>query len=218
MLLDLGLEAPFSTGTDWFIYDFSRVYARLPGDAPLSVPNWLEALRSGRSFITNGPWLEFEVEGMGPGATLELGGLPPDGSGVSVRAVGRHDFGWLELLDGGRAVASAPVRPREGGGYEARIELAAHPLDGPAWLAARIRPGAGEVNEMGQALFAHTSPVYVRENGRGVFRREVAEEIRREIRIASRLVAEGGRFDDEDERRRVLKIYREGLESLERRL
>ena len=34
--LNVGLRLPISTGTDWFVYDFSRVYARVPG--PLTIP------------------------------------------------------------------------------------------------------------------------------------------------------------------------------------
>ena len=30
--LNLGMKVPFSTGTDWFIYDFSRVYAPVAGE------------------------------------------------------------------------------------------------------------------------------------------------------------------------------------------
>ena len=40
--LNIGLRVPFSTGTDWFIYDFSRVYVELPGE--LTATGWLDAL------------------------------------------------------------------------------------------------------------------------------------------------------------------------------
>src|SRR5262245_28819440 len=45
--LNIGLRLPISTGTDWFLYDFSRVYAGIKGE--LSVKSWLQALQSGRS-------------------------------------------------------------------------------------------------------------------------------------------------------------------------
>ena len=40
--LNAGLRISFSTGTDWFLSDFSRVYTQVNGD--LSIENWLEAL------------------------------------------------------------------------------------------------------------------------------------------------------------------------------
>ncbi|MDP7010056.1 MAG: CehA/McbA family metallohydrolase [Verrucomicrobiota bacterium] len=54
--LNVGLRVPFSTGTDWFMYDFSRVYVRM--DGKLTPGRWLTALCGGRSYITNGPLLE----------------------------------------------------------------------------------------------------------------------------------------------------------------
>src|SRR5262245_65353397 len=39
--LNLGLRMPISTGTDWFMYDFSRVYAEVRGK--LTIPAWLRS-------------------------------------------------------------------------------------------------------------------------------------------------------------------------------
>src|SRR5690606_32444288 len=54
--LDVGIKVPFSTGTDWFIYDFSRVY--VPSDNRPTSEEWLDQLAAGRSYITNGPLLQ----------------------------------------------------------------------------------------------------------------------------------------------------------------
>ncbi|HLW66959.1 MAG TPA: CehA/McbA family metallohydrolase, partial [Gemmataceae bacterium] len=53
--LNVGTRLPISTGTDWFIYDFSRVYARV--EKPLTIRSWLAALKAGRNVVTNGPLL-----------------------------------------------------------------------------------------------------------------------------------------------------------------
>ncbi len=50
---------------------WGRVYARL-GDQALSVPAFKDAIRAGRTVVTNGPWLVLEVNGQGPGAVLDL--------------------------------------------------------------------------------------------------------------------------------------------------
>jgi hypothetical protein len=49
-----------------------RTYARLLPDQELTYKNWIEAVRAGRTFITNGPLLYLTVNGQGPGAVLEL--------------------------------------------------------------------------------------------------------------------------------------------------
>src|SRR5262249_9135504 len=53
--LNIGLRMPISTGTDWFVYDFARVYARVPDK--LIASRWLEALKAGNCQATNGPLL-----------------------------------------------------------------------------------------------------------------------------------------------------------------
>src|SRR5262249_38933074 len=68
--LNIGMRLPISTGTDWFLYDFSRVYAKVPGR--LTVANWLEAVKAGRCLVTNGPLLTLTVDGKEAGDVLSL--------------------------------------------------------------------------------------------------------------------------------------------------
>lgn len=75
-LLSLGLRIAPTAGTDfpcgpWSIPGRERFYAR--AEAPLTVESWLEAIRAGRTFVTNGPVLEsFRVEEAEIGDELEL--------------------------------------------------------------------------------------------------------------------------------------------------
>src|SRR5262249_20709950 len=69
-LLNVGLRLPLSTGTDWFMYDFSRVYARVPGE--LTIQSWLQAVRAGRCLATNGPLLTLTVDGKQAGEVITL--------------------------------------------------------------------------------------------------------------------------------------------------
>src|SRR5258708_38698639 len=86
--LNVGQPLPISTGTDWFLYDFARVYARVPGT--LTIPAWLDALKAGRCQVTNGPLLSLKVNGRGSGDVLAL--EQPGTVKVEATAVGRHDF------------------------------------------------------------------------------------------------------------------------------
>jgi hypothetical protein len=134
--LNAGLRVPFSTGTDWFIYDFSRVYART---AALKAPrDWLESLEQGRTYITNGPLLEFSVNDLGPGDTLSL--PSPAAVHVIAKAAGRVDFGSLELVRNGQIVTGAPSH-REGGHFAADLSMDLD-LNAPCWLAIRTPPPA----------------------------------------------------------------------------
>jgi len=216
--LNSGLRVPFSTGTDWFIYDFSRAYARVP---KLATPrDWLQALEAGRTFITNGPLLVFEVEGKGPGDTVSLARAGQ--VSIKGRARGRVDFGRLQLVRNGDVVAGESSRP-VGGHFEAALETTL-PVDGPCWLALRVPPlaldptGGFIRSELGGPIFAHTSAVHVDVAGRKVFLEEVARGLLEEMKQARQKILEKAVFAGDHERDHVLAVYARAISTLEKRL
>lgn len=225
--LDIGLKVPFSTGTDWFLYDFSRVY--VPSEGPITPTEWLERLAAGKSFITNGPLLELTVEGRGPGDELELARAQE--VTIRGRAWGRSDFGRIELVRNGRVTRTAKSRP-EGRHFVATFEER-EPIGEPSWLALRTPPpprsdwpepkgAAGPdaardfpTNELGGPLFAHTSPVYVLVGGRGVFDPRVARGLLAEMKEDWERIEAKALFLDPVQYCRVLVVYLEAMERLE---
>jgi len=207
--LNLGLKVPFSTGTDWFIYDFSRVYVTVHGE--LTSEKWLTELRNGRSFITNGPFLELETERAVLGDTLPLVG--PNRVTFVGRGMGRLDFAGLELIYNGKVVHRSPAA-REGGSYFADLRHSVE-ITEPGWIALRI-PLDTQLTELGQPLFAHTSPIYVEVAGQTIFRKRVAEEMLREIRQNLLLIEEKGVFADTQERQAVFSVHQTALAQLEK--
>ncbi len=139
-----------------------RTYARLPAGEALSYPSWIEAVRAGRTFVTNGPLMSFTVNGQGPGEVVEIA---PERQTVRVRAEARSivPFERLEILANGvvRASQAASGNPAEAVLEE---DLA---VPGPCWLAARCW-GAGQVDagDLGDEISSHTSPIYVQIPGR----------------------------------------------------
>ena len=209
--LDVGTKVPFSTGTDWFIYDFARVYVPLEGE--LTPKRWLGALTAGRSFITNGVLLELEADGRGIGDTIDA--RVGQELRITGRAIGRNDFRRLELVHNGQVVRAEHAAAR-GGHFEAPID---HRLSvsEPGWIALRVPDDAGS-NELGHPLFAHTSAIYSELAGRRRFRAEVARGIVAEMQSSVELVAANGRFDDAPEREAVLRVYREAVVALQQRI
>lgn len=210
--LNLGLSVPFSTGTDWFVYDFSRVYVPLAGE--LTPAAWLQQLAAGRTTITNGPLLEFTLDGRVVGETIRLDG--PATLRVRGRAVGRLDFRGLELVRNG-VVAARAKSQATGGHFEAVLD-AEVTIDGPCWLAMRIPDVDQAKNELDQPLFAHTSPIYVDVGGKKVFDRATAEMLLDELKAAPDVIRKDGKFADDAERERVLAVYREAIRTLEARI
>ena len=220
--LNIGLRVPFSTGTDWFIYDFSRVY--VPTDRPLTPTAWLDLLAEGKSYITNGPLLEFSVDGKPVGSVLEIN--EPRAVRVRAKAISRTDFKRLEVVQNGRVAHDSDSRA-EGGHFVANI-IWSCVIEEPAWLALRtVPPPVNDdphlrepvlKNEFGHELFAHTSPVYVRIAGRDVFDRQTAQGLLDEMRSDVKQIEAQAKFENESQRQSVLEIYKQALRKLGERL
>jgi len=203
-LLSCGLRLTATAGTDVFLSfshgpgvasnppGWARVYAHL-GDAPLSVPAFKEAVRAGRTVVTNGPWLTFDVAGRGPGAVIDA--AVGDRLTVTADAIG---VDRLTIVGPDGVLGS-------GGGLE-------YTVDGPTWLAAVAR---GPATGLAPAGLAHTTPVYVDVDGVRVARAGAAEWCLGLVDGLERLLAEHGVFAD-GQRERRLADYAELLETARR--
>ena len=209
--LNLGMRVPFSTGTDWFVYDFSRVYTPVAGQ--LTAEKWLNSLRNGRSYITNGPLLEFEADGHTVGSTIALSGARE--IKVIGAARGRRDFRGLELVHNGSVVFTSASSATEGH-YRATLNHTLK-ITEPGWVALRIPRQNGQT-ELDRTLFAHTSPIYIEIAGRQIFRPEIARQMISEIEANIETIKVNGVFRDDQQRESVLSVYRAGIEALENQI
>jgi hypothetical protein len=208
--LNIGMRFPISTGTDWFIYDFSRVYAKVTG--PLTIPKWLDAVKAGRCQVTNGPLLTLTVGGKEVGEVLNLD--QPKAVRVEITATGRHDFQKLQLVQNGRVIQTEPGKMKDGV-CTAKLVREVR-LDEPAWFAARIDSTAK--NELDRQLFAHTSPVYVDFAGKRVFDVETGGLLLRRMEEAREAIRSRGKFGDDAARDKILAIYDEAAREVVKRI
>jgi hypothetical protein len=193
-LLSCGLRLAATAGTDSFLSfsrgpgvasnppGWGRVYAHL-GDQGLSVAAFKEAIRRGRTVVTNGPWLTFEVNGQGPGAVLDLAAGDRLGIRARVQGPGAEHL-TLVGPDGVIAESDAASELR----FETTLE------DGPTWIAAVTR-GAGHPNTLDESVLAHTSPVYVDVAGQRVARVADARWCLQFLDTLEQLVGQYGHFD-----------------------
>src|SRR5262249_23203113 len=135
-----------------------RTYARLPKDEAPTYAAWIEAIRAGRTFATNGPLLTMTADGADPGATLAL---PAGGRSVAVRVEARSaaPFDEVEVLHNGSLVAS---KTASGNRQATTLEVEV-PVKASGWLAARC--WGRERLADGQCAYAHTSPVWLAIDG-----------------------------------------------------
>jgi hypothetical protein len=146
------LRLPASAGTDCFL---NRIHSRLPGgdrayvkiEGPFSYLKWIEALKAGRSFVTNGPLLDFRANGRFLGETLRL--QSGDQVTIEASAVSQFPLTRVELIYGGNVLASGTLSAdRLRGTINQQVKL-----DSSGWFSFRAFDEKG--------LQAHTSPIYV---------------------------------------------------------
>jgi hypothetical protein len=215
-LLSCGLRLAATVGTDvWLSHSrgplfsnppgWARVYADLRG-APLSVAAFAEAVRSGRTLATNGPWVELAVDGAGPGEVVAAAAGRRLEVSVRCRGLG---VDRLELAGPDGVVAEAPAGAggaggAGGGAVELAIDTAVEARD-PLWLCAVAR-GPGHPSVLGPVVFAHTSPVWVELGGRPVHRPASARWLLDWLNRFEALLGQHGRFADDGQRAEVMAV------------
>jgi hypothetical protein len=169
--LNLGYRISPAAGSDWPYSDFPGVvrnYVKLGGRFDMDA--WFESFHAGHVYVSNGPFLEFTVNGrqMGDeirvrrGARLEIAAsaqLNPD-----VDTLNR-----LELVVLGDVTAAAP---RDGSDrVTLRQELRA---DRSMWLAVRA---LGDRQDPRNVVIAHSAPIYVVVDGEPTWKANAVEEL-----------------------------------------
>jgi TolB protein len=189
-LLSLGVPVALNAGTD-VMADFyrtpalgtTRIYVRVAG--PVNFGSYLAALKAGRSFVTNGPLLDFRVDGAQPGDVLTRGGrsvpftldvhsaVPVDSVAILVNGVvAWHGKG---VTAAGSTRLTGTVRVPAGG-----------------WVAAVALGGATtRWPAMDSYAYAHTSPVWIARVGStdAVAARAAARDLLRALAVAERRIA-----------------------------
>ena len=165
--LNLGFRLTPTAGSDFpylGVPGAERNYVYL-GDS-FAVDDWYEQLAASRTFVTNGPLLELEVNGQPMGSTIELNpGADIVISATAASSPGGERLDRLELVAQGDVVATASeVSPDNTLALEYSMTA-----DSGMWLALRA---------FGQEQSkAHSAPVYVVIDNRGFVKRSAVDDI-----------------------------------------
>jgi hypothetical protein len=213
-LLNCGFRLPATAGTDradpHIPVGHQRVYTSLEG--PLNYDGWIETIRRGASFVTNGPMVELTVDGAGPGSEIEAS--TPRALWVRAEANSQLPFERLEIIVNGRVVRSALA---SSSGRRARLVFEL-PLKGPAWVAARaLGSHHREIMYYGHPEWAHpvvghTNPVWVHSGGERLVVRESAEFLLDRVLKLEAWASEEAYFGDEARRQEALATIRRGID------
>ena len=168
-LLNCGFRLPTGAGTDAMTnyaslrgpVGMNRVFAFLGPRAKLEYRAFLDAVKAGRTFATNGPLLSFTLDGHEVGDEIALpAGTRTLQAKVSLRSI--VPLEKLEIVSNGAVVATVPL---DASGARADATVPLRGLEERLVHAARLvgeRGGAGPRH----LPFATTSPIYVTVGGR----------------------------------------------------
>ncbi len=174
-LLNTGFRIPAGAGTDAMTNYASlrgplgttRVYVK--SALPLDYRRWLEGLRSGRTFVTNGPLLTFAAEGTDIGGEIRLERPRRVRFDVSLRSIVPVDH--LEIVRNGEVAARIPL-----GGSRSRIDTSlALPVRESGWYTLRAWSERPAEPILDIHPFATTSPIYILLGNRPIRSRRDAE-------------------------------------------
>ena len=207
-MMNCGLHLPASTGTDWFVCSNNRVYVQQ--DEAFTYDGWLEGLRKGRTFITNGPALFLTVDGRAPGEELVFS--EDRKAGVTVRWQSHYPVNRVSVIHNGEIVAERTfAEGSRDGMWEVDIGVEA---DG--WICARCNGAARD--SFNQAVYAHTSPVFL-QNGRvNPFQKASAQYFVDSIGQSLDWVRHTGRFTRDEQRDAVVELFQKGKREYEKLL
>jgi hypothetical protein len=236
--LNCGFPLTATAGTDkmttFVTVGANRVYARVEGE--FTYANWMQALKTGRTFITNSPILSFTVNGQEAGSRLDLNSARSKSLEIRARAESQLPYHHLEIVCNGRVIGEATPSGRR---FAAEIHLE-HPLAESCWVAARAYEDIDGYYDRGvefdkihqpegtllsnyfgtrrpETVFAHTSPVYVQRDGQPIRSWDDAQYYIRYMDRSMNWIEKEARFASEQDRKSSVEAFRIGRAVYEQR-
>ena len=212
--LNTGFRLPATAGTDKMlntqVVGSVKTYAFV-GKPEITYDDWIEAIGSGRTFVTTGPVLQFSANGQPIGSDLEL----RTGDPVKLRAevLAPYDLypvDRLEIVVGGRVVAS-----RVNDASLASLSLTADiTAESSTWAAARAHGDTllpyqvwAFLRQPGVPPMAHTSPVYLTVSKQPVWSGESAKFLASRVGAAIEWVRTQANFETAEQKAEVIALF-----------
>jgi hypothetical protein len=228
--LNCGFRLTATAGTDkmtaFVTVGANRVFARVDGD--FTYQAWIDALKAGRTFVTNSPVLQFAVNGREPGSTIQIDPKQKGVIEIHASADSQLPYHRLEIVCNGKVIAeTSPTGPH----YHAEITLEQQ-IPGSCWVAARASEDIDPYRKAGlqfttvhspqgtlhgnyygtrrpETVFAHTSPVYVIRDGEPIRSWDDADYYARYLERCIQWLKTDGRFASESDRSSTIAAFQE---------
>jgi hypothetical protein len=208
----------------------NRVFADVAGD--FNYQRWIDALNEGRTFISNSPFIFCQIEGAGPGETVQL--KPNQKVKIITEVWSQLPVDRLEIIANGVMIAEKAIASGE---HYARLEIEYTP-DESTWIAARayqfnlqntrsgvsftqrrdVGGGPTQLNRYFGTLrpettFAHTSPTYLLMDNQPIRSQEDAEYFAKYLENAKNWLDTSGSFPSDKAKKEVLEAFEKGKQT-----
>jgi TolB protein len=213
-LLNLGFKLPAGGGTDATTnyaapirgqVGFDRVYVRTPA-WHVNLETWIDALKQGRSFATNGPLIEFTLASKMVGSELKF-----DAPQAAVPFVAKlRSFvpvDHLEVVCNGKVAQSLKLE----GARDSADATGTLPLQDSGWCLLRAWSDKAEYPVMDNYAYATTSPVYVTIAGKQPYSKEDADYFKAWISRTIEITNQYPDWSSVDEKQSVLKKLKDAF-------
>jgi hypothetical protein len=171
--LNLGFKVLPVGGADWPYFGptlpgVERTYVKI--DGAFNTDAWLRGFRSGHAFVTNGPFLEFSVNGRQMGEELRV----PRGTKLQVVSSAQLNPD-VDTLDRLELVTLGDVVARQAAHGQADVQLnTTLTADRSMWIAVRAFGGH---QDQQFTTIAHSAPIYVVVEDEPTWKTEQVEEL-----------------------------------------
>jgi TolB protein len=211
-LLNLGFKLPAGAGTDATTdyaapirgqVGFDRVYVWTPS-WPTTFELWMDGLKTGKTFATNGPLVEFKLGGEMAGNELKFD-APQTAVPFTAKLRSIVPVDHLEIVCDGKVVKElSPDSTRESTDVTGAV-----PLSESGWCVLRAWSDKAEYPVLDKYAYATTSPVYVTIAGKRAYSKEDAEYFKAWIDRTIEVTEKYPDWNSAEEKAYVMKKLRE---------
>ncbi len=211
-LLNLGFKLPAGGGTDATTnyaapirgqVGFDRVYVWTP-EWPASIGTWLDELKQGRSFATNGPLVQFKLGGEMVGSELKFD-APQAAVPFTAKLRSIVPVDHLEVVCNGKVAQTLALEgPRDSADVAGTV-----PLNESGWCVLRAWSDKATYPVMDNYAYATTSPVYVTIAGKRAYSKEDADYFKAWIDRTIEITDQYPDWNSAEEKQKVLKKLRD---------
>jgi len=215
-LLNCGFRLPTAAGTDFMgnyaslrgPIGLNRVYAEVPA-GPLKLEPWLESIKAGRTFATNGPLLRFELGLKTPGGEVHLDQKQDVFFRAGLGSIVPVDH--LQIVCNGKVERELDLSSDRTTAYvEGKL-----PLESSGWCVLRAFSDKAEYPILDLYPYATTSPVYVNMAGAPLHNTEDAAYFVAWMERLISTVESSAAWNTDAEKQAVLAILEEARQKYE---